>query len=39
MVKVYDARGNGDGNNVLTITGDHENRITDYTSIILGGAE
>ena len=31
-VKCYDARGNGDGKTVSTITGDHENRITDYTS-------
>ena len=30
---VYDARGNGDGKTVCTITGDHENRITDYTAI------
>lgn len=30
----YDARGNGDGRTVNTITGDHENRITDYTSVI-----
>ncbi len=30
---VYDARGNGDGETVPTITGDHENRITDYTAI------
>lgn len=29
----YDARGNGDGKIVPTITGDHENRITDYTAI------
>lgn len=32
-IKTYDARGNGDGNVVNTITGDHENRITDYTSL------
>ena len=31
----YDARGNGDGQTVNTITGDHNNRITDYTSIVL----
>ena len=30
----YDARGNGDGKTVSTITGDHENRITDYTSVV-----
>lgn len=32
----YDARGNGDGKIVPTITGDHENRITDYTAIAIG---
>ena len=32
---VYDARGNGDGKVVPTITGDHENRITDYTAIAI----
>lgn len=31
----YDARGNGDGKIVPTITGDHENRITDYTAIAI----
>lgn len=31
--KVFDARGNGDVKIVPTITGDHENRITDYTAI------
>lgn len=31
--RVFDARGNGDGKIVPTITGDHENRITDYTAI------
>ena len=31
---VYDVRGNGDGNTVNTITGDHNNRITDYTSVV-----
>ena len=30
---VFDARGNGDGRIVPTITGDHESRITDYTAI------
>lgn len=28
------ARGNGDGQTVSTLTGDHENRITDYTTVI-----
>lgn len=32
-VVVYDARGNGEGGVVPTITGDHENRITDYTAL------
>lgn len=40
---VYDARGNGDGKTVCTITGDHCDRITDYTPPVLatgqGGAE
>ncbi len=30
---VWDARGNGNGQICPTITGDHENRITDYTAI------
>ena len=32
---IYDARGNGDGRTCPTITGDHENRITDYTAIAI----
>ena len=35
LVKCYDARGNGDGQMVSTLTGDHENRITDYTSVVV----
>ena len=31
----FDARGNGDGTVCNTITGDHENRITDYTSVVV----
>ena len=31
--KIFDARGNGDGQIVPTITGDHESRITDYTAL------
>ena len=31
---VFDARGNGEGGVCPTITGDHENRITDYTAIL-----
>ena len=34
-IKVFDARGNGDGDIVSTLAGDHENRITDYTSVIV----
>lgn len=30
---VYDARGNGDGEKCPTLTGDHENRVTDYTAV------
>ena len=33
LVECYDARGNGDGETCPTITGDHENRITDYTAV------
>lgn len=32
---IFDARGNGDGRTCPTITGDHENRITDYTDIAI----
>lgn len=32
---VYDARGNGDGKVVPTITGDHESRINDYAAIVM----
>lgn len=31
----YDARGNGDGMTFPTITGDHNSRITDYTSVVV----
>lgn len=31
----YDARGNGDGMLSPTITGDHNSRITDYTSVVI----
>jgi len=30
---IFDARGNGDGKISCTLTGDHQNRITDYTAI------
>lgn len=32
--EIYDARGNGDGQIVPTMTGDHNNRITDYTTLV-----
>lgn len=32
---IYDARGNGGGHTAPTITGDHQNRVTDYTAIVL----
>lgn len=35
----YDARGNGDGLCCPTLTGDHENRITDYTALCIGHGE
>jgi hypothetical protein len=36
---VYDARGNGDGETVCTITGDHKNRVTDYTALCVGNGQ
>lgn len=33
QVVVYDARGNGDEETCPTITGDHNNRVTDYTAL------
>ena len=33
--KVFYARGNGKGEISPTITGDHQDRITDYTAIVL----
>ena len=35
LCKTFDARGNGGGETCNTLTGDHQNRITDYTSIIV----
>lgn len=35
--KTYDARGNGDGQTVNTLTGDHNNRVTDYSSVVVEG--
>lgn len=34
---VYDARGNGAGYLCPTITGDHQNRVTDYTALCIQG--
>jgi DNA (cytosine-5)-methyltransferase 1 len=36
---VYGARGNGDGRTVPTITGDHGNRVTDYTALCIGNGQ
>lgn len=33
--KIFDARGNGGGLISPTLTGDHQNRITDYTAIVV----
>ena len=38
-VVCYDARGNGDGTTAPTITGDHENRVTDYTAVAVGNGQ
>lgn len=35
IVLVYDARGNGGGETCPTITGDHQNRVTDYTALVV----
>ena len=32
---VYDGRGNGDGETVCTLTGDHQDRVTDYTALCI----
>ena len=36
---VYDARGNGDGKTAPTLTGDHQNRVTDYTAVCIGNGQ
>lgn len=36
---VYDARGNGDGQIIPTLTGDHESRVTDYTALCIGNGQ
>ena len=35
----YDARGNGDGQVANTLAGDHQNRVTDYTALVLRNRE
>ena len=35
IVAIYDARGNGGGGIAPTLTGDHQNRVTDYTAIVV----
>ena len=39
VVECYDARGNGDGTHCPTLTGDHENRVSDYTALCIGHGE
>ena len=34
-VFIYDARENGNGRVSPTLTGDHQNRVTDYTTIVV----
>lgn len=36
---VYDCRGNGGGGVTPTLTGDHENRVTDYTTLCVGNGQ
>lgn len=38
-IVVYDARGNGGGDTVPTLTGDHQNRVTDYTAVCVGNGQ
>ena len=38
-VLTYDARGNGEGIGDNTLSGDHQNRVTDYTAIVLRNRE
>lgn len=33
--RIWDARGNGNGQLCATLTGDHDNRITDYTNVVV----
>lgn len=36
VVLTFDVRGNGDGHIVNTMAGDHQNRVTDYTALVVG---
>lgn len=36
---VYDCRGNGSGNIVPNLLGDHQNRVTDYTAVCVGNGQ
>lgn len=36
---VYDCRGNGDGKTAPTLTGDPQNRVTDYTAVCIGNGQ
>lgn len=38
-IVAYDARGNGDGEIVPTLTGDHESRVTDYTALVVDNGQ
>lgn len=38
-IVVYDARCNGDGQIMPTLTGDHESRVTDYTALVVGNGQ
>lgn len=35
ILLIYDARGNGGGSICPTLTGDHQNRVTDFTAIVV----
>lgn len=37
--RVWDARGNGGGTIVPTLTGDHSDRISDYTAVCVGNGQ
>lgn len=39
VVLTFDARGNGEGADDSSLTGDHQNRVTDYTAIVLRNRE